>query len=247
MTEKHIWENGETITADLLNAMYGYVDDKVNAIPAGDYVPETFTNLAAIQAKYPSGKNGIMVAADNGHKYIWVNNVWTDAGVYQSAGIADESIEDIKIKRDEIRQETLAFVPGVARKSNNLFDKNRVLIGRVIDTNPTLILSDNDDYYTSDWIYCRGESNVTISTCTFIEFADKSLKRVSVITNASNATITTDVPPDASYFRISAISTTDKGRLNINFGKVLLDYESYDNKTGMAQLDKDVTSVLKHS
>ena len=32
MTEKHIWENGEIITADLLNAMSGYVDDKVNAI-----------------------------------------------------------------------------------------------------------------------------------------------------------------------------------------------------------------------
>lgn len=49
-------------------------------------LPETFANLAAIKAKYPNGKNGLMVAADNGHKYIWANNVWTDAGVYQSAG-----------------------------------------------------------------------------------------------------------------------------------------------------------------
>lgn len=55
-------------------------------------VPETFTNLAAIKAKYPGGKNGLMVAADNGHKYIWANNVWTDAGVYQSVGIADGSV-----------------------------------------------------------------------------------------------------------------------------------------------------------
>lgn len=61
-------------------------------------VPETFTNLDAIKAKYPSGKNGVMVAADNGHKYIWANNVWTDAGVYQSAGIADSSISTGKIK-----------------------------------------------------------------------------------------------------------------------------------------------------
>lgn len=60
-------------------------------------VPKTFTNLAAIQSKYPNGANGVMVAADNGHKYIWANNVWTDAGVYQSAGIADWSIVPKKL------------------------------------------------------------------------------------------------------------------------------------------------------
>jgi len=38
-------------------------------------LPETFANLAEIIAKYPSGKNGLMVAADNGHKYIWANGV----------------------------------------------------------------------------------------------------------------------------------------------------------------------------
>lgn len=218
-----------------------------NYLSSMTYSPETALSIDDLNNKYPAGKPGIFITADTGHKYIWVGSAWKDVGVYQSNGIADESIEDIKIKRAEIRQETLAFVPGVARKSNNLFDKNRVLIGRVISTNPNVILNVNDDYFTSDWIYCRGESNVTIKTCTFIEFADKSLKRVSVINNASNATITTEVPFDASYFRISAsISETDKGRLNINFGKNLLEYESYDNKTGMAQLDKDVTSVLEN-
>lgn len=220
-----------------------YIDDYLSQV---SYVPETVASLDELKTKYPNGKPGLFVTADNGHKYIWTDGAWKDVGVYQSNGIVDESIEDIKIKRDEIRQETLAFVPGVARKSNNIFDKNRVLIGRVIDTNPNLILSDNDDYFTSDWIYCRGESNVTIKTCTFIEFADKSLKRVSVITNSSNATITTEVPSGASYFRISAPSKTDKESLSINFGKALLEYESYDNKTGMAQLDKDVTSVLEN-
>lgn len=60
-------------------------------------LPETFANLAAIKAKYPSGKNGLMVAADNGHKYIWANSTWTDAGVYQSVGIADGSVTPNKI------------------------------------------------------------------------------------------------------------------------------------------------------
>ncbi|MEE6665581.1 hypothetical protein [Limosilactobacillus fermentum] len=54
--------------------------------------PETFENETALKAKYPNGKSGIMVTADTGHKYIWVNSTWTDAGVYQSVGIADGSV-----------------------------------------------------------------------------------------------------------------------------------------------------------
>jgi len=60
-------------------------------------VPETFANLAALQAKYPNGANGLMVVADNGHKYIWANNTWTDAGVYQAVGIANKTIYDNNI------------------------------------------------------------------------------------------------------------------------------------------------------
>lgn len=66
-----------------------YINGYLSQVTA---LPETFANLAAIKAKYPSGKNGLMVAADNGHKYIWANNIWTDAGVYQSVGIAEGSI-----------------------------------------------------------------------------------------------------------------------------------------------------------
>ncbi|RXT30325.1 hypothetical protein BVJ53_01060 [Lacticaseibacillus chiayiensis] len=71
-----------------------YTDNSVSGIVS---IPEAFADLAAIQAKYPNGANGIMVAADNGHKYIWTNGTWTDAGVYQSAGIADN-------QKDAIRQ-----------------------------------------------------------------------------------------------------------------------------------------------
>lgn len=51
MADKHTWKNGEIITADLLNAMSGYVDDKVNAIPAG-----------------PTGKSAYEVAVAGGYK-----------------------------------------------------------------------------------------------------------------------------------------------------------------------------------
>ena len=63
-------------------------------------VPETFTNLDAIKAKYPSGKNGLMVAADNGHKYIWNGSSWSDAGVYQAIGLSNGSVTSPKIDKN---------------------------------------------------------------------------------------------------------------------------------------------------
>ncbi|MDM7472178.1 SGNH/GDSL hydrolase family protein [Lacticaseibacillus paracasei] len=82
-------EQTDSKDAVTLSSANVYTDSSLKGISS---VPETFANLAAIQIKYPNGANGVMVAADNGHKYIWANNVWTDAGVYQSVGIADNSI-----------------------------------------------------------------------------------------------------------------------------------------------------------
>lgn len=71
-------------------------------------LPETFANLAAIKAKYPSGKNGLMVAADNGHKYIWANSTWIDAGVYQSQGIAPGSITNAMLGIGAVKHDNIA-------------------------------------------------------------------------------------------------------------------------------------------
>ncbi|TJY24757.1 DUF2479 domain-containing protein [Lacticaseibacillus paracasei] len=93
----NFYNKSETDSKDsaTLSSAKSYTDNSLKDISS---VPETFTNLAAIQAKYPNGANGVMVAADNGHKYIWANNVWTDAGVYQSVGIADGSISPSQVK-----------------------------------------------------------------------------------------------------------------------------------------------------
>lgn len=56
-----------------------------NKLAQMSLVPEAFANADALKAKYPAGKAGIMVAADTGHKWIWANNQWNDAGVYQAA------------------------------------------------------------------------------------------------------------------------------------------------------------------
>ena len=80
---------------DQENDLNNSINDKLSQISS---VPETFANLAALKSNYPTGKNGLFVTADTGHKYIWTNNVWTDAGVYQSIGIADGSISPSQVK-----------------------------------------------------------------------------------------------------------------------------------------------------
>lgn len=101
-----------------------YTDNSLSGIVA---LPETFTNLAAIKAKYPNGANGVMVAADNGHKYIWANNVWNDAGVYQSVGIADGSIGVDKLSLEP---------ENVLERSEKL--DNKVIVGNNPDNTVSL-------------------------------------------------------------------------------------------------------------
>ena len=60
--------------------------------------PEAFANLNALKTKYPTGKTGIFVTVDDGHKYIWANSTWTDAGVYQSTAIGERTITNAMIK-----------------------------------------------------------------------------------------------------------------------------------------------------
>lgn len=72
------------------------INDKISQISA---VPETFVNVSELKKTYPSGKAGLFVVADTGHKYIWANNSWTDAGVYQAVGVAEGTINTNQLSK----------------------------------------------------------------------------------------------------------------------------------------------------
>lgn len=83
---------------DRLNSQEKDLDDSINdKLSQISSIPEAFANLSALQSKYPTGKAGIFVVTDTGHKYIWSNGSWLDAGVYQSVGIPDQSINPAKL------------------------------------------------------------------------------------------------------------------------------------------------------
>ncbi|WP_139008628.1 SGNH/GDSL hydrolase family protein [Lactococcus lactis] len=95
--------NFKTIEVDLNNS----INDKLSQISS---VPETFANLAALKSTYPNGKNGLFVTADTGHKYIWSNGSWTDAGIYQSVGIAEGSVTGAMIADKTIQDNNVGTI-----------------------------------------------------------------------------------------------------------------------------------------
>lgn len=62
---------------------------KMHQLPIG------FKNADAIKAQYPTGKEGVMLAGDTGHMYLWFNNQWNDCGQYQAAALTKETDEKL--------------------------------------------------------------------------------------------------------------------------------------------------------
>lgn len=76
MTEKHIWKNGETITADLLNGMSGYVDNAgLTTAPAFVNLQTQVDNSAVGTNLYTDTKNFDNLAS------------WTGAGSWKKLRI----------------------------------------------------------------------------------------------------------------------------------------------------------------
>ena len=92
----------------LSNAVLGKNIGNVVATPT-----KVFDNLTELKKTYPNGADGVMVTADNGHKYFWQNNDWVDGGIYQSSGLPELKLYaerfavtngspiDIKLNSDE--------------------------------------------------------------------------------------------------------------------------------------------------
>ena len=66
--------------------------------PMGPQGPKgVYATLTALQNAFPTGTDGNYVVSENGHWYYWNGSAWTDGGVYQATGIADNSITKEKI------------------------------------------------------------------------------------------------------------------------------------------------------
>lgn len=69
--------------------------------------PVAVENATTLQQRYPNGADGIFIAADTGHKWLWLSGQWTDCGEYQAIGIGNELIDPIK-QQQKVDEENIA-------------------------------------------------------------------------------------------------------------------------------------------
>lgn len=131
-------ENGEVINArtDSSGKTYNTLKDRIDNTDKSinsrlseiTTTPETFSNLNDLQAQYPNGKSGIFVTANDGHKYIWSHNQWTDAGIYQGVGIGDIQKLDIY---SFVKNEENILINGEFINLENIISQNSVKLSSI--------------------------------------------------------------------------------------------------------------------
>ncbi|ADG41488.1 prophage protein [Leuconostoc kimchii IMSNU 11154] len=108
--------NGYSTLKNRLDHQDSEIDTKLSQI---SLTPEVFANSAALKSTYPSGKAGIFITSDNGHKYLWSNGSWVDGGVYQAVGLADGVVDSRKIaKRTDVTNQMTVLANRYISTSN---------------------------------------------------------------------------------------------------------------------------------
>lgn len=183
-----------------------------------NYSPETFSDLSALKYTYPNGKTGLFVTADTGHKYIWVNNTWTDAGIYQAAGI-DYNVDGIR-----------KFTPGKANGSVNPFDGTVTATTSVVYYTVDVTNVDKLTFYSESFSTNLGYAFYDASG-TFIPGSGLLEKSVGYQT--------IDVPIMATTFKVtSRIETQQLVTLYYNTASVEVNSNSTDSLKNMVYGNK---------
>ena len=84
-----------SITVDDFIQQFSDLSQQINkeisdAVVNAQHVPEVFANSADLKNVYPNGKDGLFVTADTGHRWLFVNGNWKDAGTYQVTSWFDD-------------------------------------------------------------------------------------------------------------------------------------------------------------
>lgn len=156
----------------LSNAVLGQNIGSVVATPT-----KVFDTLSDLKKAYPNGADGVMVTIDNGHKWYYLNDAWTDGGAYQASSSTT----------DGVKAQTSYLFPDYANGSNisisqklsvytfnftgNRYisiyndDSQRYVKSVYIQVNPTLQLTES-----SALVYNTTTNSVTVQAWTNDKF-----------------------------------------------------------------------------
>lgn len=203
------------------------IQNIVSGTPKG-----SFPTLSALESEYPDGAEGIFIVSKNGHWYYWDGSDWVDGGLYQSQGVADHSITE----------EKTTFV----KIGKNLFDKNRVVEGRLDLT--TGEIEEDVDWITSDFLEVLPNTDYKRSHNSIVARYREDYSLVGVYPNNDGVA---SAGSTTKYFRVST------ERVNINdyqleLGVETTYYEEFrktinDLKVSENELTTEIDKLVRYS
>lgn len=200
--------------------------------------PEGFENEAALKAKYPTGKEGIFVTVDTGHKWLWINGAWKDCGIYQSAGL-DSELQHQLTSLDVSEEKVINLLQPL---TNNLINL-RWSVGYIDDNG---MLNYENEYRsafsskinTADVkrLYIKNSGDISSTTVFSFDASNKMIDKT--ICNA-NSSIVYQAPANASYFYLQV----GHGYYNVSLDEL----SSLINQLTLINIDSDsIVDKLKY-
>lgn len=120
----------------VLKADKSYVDTQIASVGSGS--PKgVYATLSDLQAAHPTGDSNIYLVTADGNWYYWNGSAWTAGGVYQSTGLANDSVD---------LRHTTFISPG-----KNKINENEIINGEVVIAPGTIIPLETEK--RTDFIY----------------------------------------------------------------------------------------------
>ncbi len=188
------------------------VEDMISKMPSAT-PKETFSNLAALQAKYPTGNTSAMVVLEadgkTGYVYLWNGSGWQKGSIYQAQAVGIETVDLTKTT--------------FSSKTTNLFDKFLAEKGKypVWDTGK---LQDNTDFSASDYIPIEeGKTYVKTDAQQIAFYSSKDLSSyVSGISTVQDNKFV--VPSGAKYVRLAVSNSSLDSYMLVQDGELPEEY-----------------------
>ena len=183
-----------------------YVDTLTASIASGS--PKPYATLADIETAFPTGDTNNYLNVADGSWYYWNGTEWTSGGVYQSTGIADNSVTPKKTN--------------FLKNSRNLFNKSVVTTDLILDT-ATGGTSANTLWVVSEYIPIESGIKYKRSHLSNVCFYDSN--EVFVAGYGAN---TTSIwrSSGVSFLRIS-VRKADLDVYQLEVGELATDYRPY--------------------
>lgn len=215
------------IEAQTINDNLSYLESVFKNVDKGS--PKgVYATLTELQTAFPAGNSNIYLVTADGKWYYWSGSAWTAGGVYQSTGIAPNSIT--------IDKTTFISV------GKNLFNKDKATAGTLVNiSNGNLDTSTS--YSTTEFIQVESGQSYMSSRARTLAFYDSNRNFVSGLNNstyASNYQFT--IPANAVFVRVSYM-TTEASIVQVEKGTVATGYEPYQLQIANLATSSDLDIV----